>query len=190
MTDSTTSEFARNGRDSPKRGAKRWIAACCVLIAATSQAGAAGPRAPLDDIAVIDLAGAQSSLQAQVAGPTVLNVWATWCPPCRTEMPSLQKLESLVAADGVAVVAFSVDTDPNLVREFVLKYGITLPVSIAVNPDLAMKKLEVVGLPLTLYLDGSGKLVGRHVGQRDWAAAEVVTEVRRRLAPQSTATRR
>lgn len=189
MTQSTTSEFRRNGRDSPNSGAKRWFAACCcLLIAAASHA--AGPRMPLDDVAVIDLAGARSSLQAQIAGPTVLNVWATWCPPCRTEMPSLQKLGSLVAADGVGVVAFSVDTDPNLVREFVLKYGITLPVSIAVSPDLAMKRLDVAGLPLTLYLDGNGKLVGRHVGQRDWAAEDVVAEVRRRLLPPAATTTR
>lgn len=137
--------------------------------------------APFDEIAVIDLAGAQSSLRTQMRGPTVLNIWATWCPPCRTEMPSLEKLGQLVAPDGVDVVALSVDTDSNLVREFVLKYGLTLPVSIAVAPDQAMNRLEVVGLPLTLYLDANGRIVGRHVGQRDWAADDAVTEVRRRL---------
>ncbi len=114
--------------------------------------------------------------------PAVLNLWATWCAPCRTEMPSLQRLEALLAPEGIRVLALSVDSDHNLVREFVLKYGITLPVSIANSPSQAMAALGVIALPQTLYVGADGRILGSHLGQRDWADPATVREVRGRFA--------
>lgn len=113
--------------------------------------------------------------------PAVVNLWATWCAPCRTEMPSLQRLEALLAPDGIRVLALSVDSDHNLVREFVLKYGITLPVSIANSPSKAMAALGAVALPQTLYVGADGTILGSHLGQRDWADPTTVREVRSRF---------
>ena len=110
--------------------------------------------------------------------PALVNLWATWCAPCRTEMPSLQRLEGLLAPDGIRVLALSVDSDHNLVREFVLKYGITLPVSIANSPTQAMTAVGAVALPQTLYVGADGRILGSHLGQRDWADPLTVREVR------------
>ncbi|MBD5804871.1 Thiol-disulfide oxidoreductase ResA [Azoarcus sp. Aa7] len=114
--------------------------------------------------------------------PAVVNLWATWCAPCRTEMPSLQRLEALLAPDGIRVLALSVDSDHNLVREFVLKYGITLPVSIANSPSQAMVAVGAVALPQTLYVGADGRILGSHLGQRDWADPMTVREVRSRFS--------
>lgn len=119
--------------------------------------------------------------------PAVLNLWATWCAPCRTEMPSLQKLEALLAPDGIRVLALSIDTDHNLVREFVLKYGLTLPVSIAHSPSQTMAALGAVALPQTLYVGADGRILGSHLGQRDWADPATVRELRGRFAAKKPA---
>lgn len=159
------------------------IAAWAVWLATLFGPGLAhanGP-VPLDKIATLTLEGDPTKLASTVRGPTVLNVWATWCPPCRTEMPSLERMQAVLAPEGIRVFALSVDTDQNLVREFVLKYRLTLPVGIAAEPDQAMKALDVLGLPLTIYLDATGREVGRHVGQRDWDSNDALAEVRRAL---------
>lgn len=133
-------------------------------------------------VALNDLAGSQLPVKAWLEGkPALVNIWATWCPPCRTEMPSLQVLGNTVAPEGIRVVTLSVDTDHNLVREFVLKYRITLPTGIASSPVQAMASLDVTALPVTLYVDAGGRILGRHTGQRDWAEKGAISEVRQRL---------
>lgn len=132
-------------------------------------------------IALTKLDGTPMRATDWLGRPLVVNIWATWCPPCRTEMPSLQRLSALIEPSGARVVALSLDTDPNLVREFVLKYGIELPVAIATAPGAATEALGATALPLTLYVAANGRIVGRHFGQRDWAEESAVRDVRLRL---------
>ncbi|WP_246264345.1 TlpA family protein disulfide reductase [Aromatoleum toluvorans] len=158
------------------------LALAALLIPAVAQAGADGPPASMPALSLISLDGAAVRSQDWLGGrPAVVNIWATWCAPCRTEMPSLQRLEALLAPDGIRVLALSVDTDHNLVREFLLKYGIKLPVSIAGSPSQAMTALGVVALPQTLYVGADGRILGSHLGQRDWADAATVRDVRSRF---------
>lgn len=137
----------------------------------------------LPDVAVLRLDGSTSSMVQWRGRPLVLNVWATWCPPCRKEMPSLQKLSDELAPEGIGVVALSIDDDINLVREFVLKYGIRFPVAIAASPANASSELGVQALPLTLYVTADGRIVSRVLGERDWSEEKLVKEIRARLAP-------
>lgn len=147
---------------------------------------AAGPQT-MPAIQLVRLDGSATSSDEWLGKPLVVNVWATWCPPCRTEMPSLVKLGKLLEPSGIGVVALSVDSDQNLVREFVLKYRIDLPVSIAAFPNQAMASLDAFALPLTLYVGADGRIVGRHVGQRDWAEESVARELRETLLAPSAA---
>ncbi|MDT3670054.1 MAG: TlpA disulfide reductase family protein [Aromatoleum sp.] len=135
----------------------------------------------LPAVALTKLDGTPMRATDWLGRPLVVNIWATWCPPCRTEMPSLQRLSALIDPSGARVVALSLDTDPNLVREFVLKYGIELPVAIAMSPGAATEALGATALPLTLYVAADGRIVGRHFGQRDWAEESAVRDVRQRL---------
>ncbi|NMG75729.1 redoxin family protein [Aromatoleum diolicum] len=137
--------------------------------------------ATLPAIAMVTLHGSSLSIAEWVGKPTVVNIWATWCPPCRTEMPSLQRLSEMLEPSGIRVTALSVDNDQNLVREFALKYGIKLPIAIATSPSQAMTSLGAMALPLTLYVGADGRILGQHLGQRDWASDTVMQEVKQIL---------
>jgi len=138
---------------------------------------------------MVKLDGSPLSVAEWLGKPTVVNVWATWCPPCRTEMPSLQRLGEMLEPSGIRVVTLSVDTDQNLVREFVLKYGIKLPVGIATSPSQTMTSLAAMALPLTLYVGADGRILGQHFGQRDWAEDVAVNEVKQYLLTRPTSKR-
>lgn len=151
------------------------------LLLCLSQAAFAADKDPIPAISMIRLDGSPLSVAEWLGKPTVVNVWATWCPPCRTEMPSLQRLGEMLEPAGIRVTALSVDNDQNLVREFALKYGIKLPIGIATSPSQAMTSLGAMALPLTLYVGADGRILGRHLGQRDWANDTVVQEVKQIL---------
>lgn len=166
-------------------GARRVLAALAAAAALIAPAAMAENRetpASMPALPLTSLEGGTVRSQDWLnSRPAVVNLWATWCAPCRTEMPSLQRLAALLAPEGIRVLALSVDTDHNLVREFVLKYGITMPVSIANSPSQAMAALGVVALPHTLYVGADGRILGGHLGQRDWADPAAVREVRNYL---------
>jgi len=154
------------------------------LLLSLSQVAVAAGKDPirvLPAISMIKLDGSPLSVEEWLGKPTVVNVWATWCPPCRTEMPSLQRLGEMLEPSGIRVAALSVDNDQNLVREFVLKYAIKLSVGIATSPSQAMASLGAMALPLTLYVGADGRILGQHLGQRDWANDTVVQEVKQIL---------
>lgn len=95
----------------------------------------------------------------------LLNVWATWCPPCREEIPALQALHEERADDGLTIVGVSVDAahDRENVRTFAGEYGVTY--SIWHDPaDLIRTRFVVTGVPTTLLIDRSGVILWRHIG--------------------------
>jgi len=104
----------------------------------------------------------------------VLNVWATWCPPCRREMPSLQRLADAAAGRGILVAGMTVDRDLNLAREFVRETGITFPNYADPEMAVANGKLQVVGFPETFVVGPDGRLAARVVGERNWDAPEML----------------
>lgn len=105
----------------------------------------------------------------------VLNVWGTWCPPCRKEMPSLERLSRKVNAGGrIAVIGLATDTDPNLVREFLLQYRIDFPMFMDPDRALATGVLRVKAFPETFIIGPDGRLVARVMGVRDWDSPEVL----------------
>lgn len=150
--------------------------------AAGEQADARFPSIPL-----VNLDSTSTNSDQWRGKPSVINIWATWCPPCRTEMPSLQKLSELLQPEGIRVVALSIDNDQNLVREFVLKYGISMPVAIANSPNQAMGALKAFALPLTIYVGADGYVIDQYLGPRDWASDDVVRELKLKLLPRKTA---
>jgi thiol-disulfide isomerase/thioredoxin len=100
----------------------------------------------------------------------VLNIWATWCPPCRREMPTLDRLEAELSGDRFAVVALSVDqSGSEVVRDFfeqedIEHLGLYIDTSARVLMDL-----RIPGIPSTLILDREGREIARLSGEADWA---------------------
>jgi peroxiredoxin len=106
----------------------------------------------------------------------VLNFWATWCPPCREEMPAMERLYRRFEARGVVVVAISIDADRSLVGPFVKEHGLTFPVGLDPGMEVA-GQYGVRGLPATFLVDAGGRLVASALGPREWDSAEAAAVV-------------
>ena len=121
-----------------------------------------------------DADGNEVTLAAYEGKITVVNFWATWCPPCRAEMPSIDRLAADMADTDVAVIAISTDRfDIARVGAFYEEIGIkTLPLLQDKGGRLA-REAAVIGLPVTLILDRQGREIARLQGEAHWDADEV-----------------
>lgn len=137
-----------------------------------------GPRAgePVPGFALPDLQGRVHALDELRGQVVVLNYWATWCPPCIDEMPSLEKLHEALASKGLAVVAVSVDERFSDIEEFVDEWNL----SFTVLHDEGMKvsrSYQTFKYPETYIIDRSGRLKSKVVGPRDWVAPSVIRDL-------------
>ena len=136
----------------------------------------------LPSLTVRDANGKTFDLAAIRGKVVLLNVWATWCPPCRQEMPSLDRLQAQLGSNEFEVLALSVDIGENgarLVRSFYKEIGIQ---RLAVYQDVqggAISELKAVGVPTTLLIDRQGREVGRMSGTAEWDNPEIVKALRR-----------
>ena len=143
----------------------------------------ASPR-PVPDIAFEDGQGRQRT-SAQFRGKVVLlNVWATWCVPCREEMPSLERLQQKLGGPGFEVVALSIDTaGAAAVHAFYDEIGIrALPIYVDATAP-ASASLGVVGIPTTLLVDRQGREIARRAGAAQWDGPVAVRAIQTHLAP-------
>lgn len=164
----------------PERLGLHWrgaLLAVLVALASCSERSATarlveGQRLP--DMVLTDLNGGTKALSAFRGKLVVLNIWATWCPPCREEMPSLEGLSKRVDPRQTVVIGLSVDNDINLVREFVIQYKVSFENYIDSDMKIARDTLRVTGFPETLLVSPEGKLIRRIVGKRDWQSSETM----------------
>ena len=127
---------------------------------------------PAIDEAFVDAEGNEVRL-ADFAGKVVLvNFWATWCPPCRAEMPSIDRLADETAGDDFAVVALSTDRGGAArVEKFFDGIGVDLPLYLDERTRV-QRAAGAAGLPVTLLLDREGREVGRVTGDAEWDSPE------------------
>lgn len=114
----------------------------------------------------------------------VVNFWASWCPPCRRELPRLGGLQSQLT--GARVVAVSIDEDVENARRFCRAHGVKLAVAHD-GPDGLARALDLRRVPFTLVLDRTGRVVFTTAGSDDRAVASVATAARQLLAQPPTA---
>jgi len=126
---------------------------------------------------------------ADLKGKVVfLNLWATWCPPCRAEMPSIQRLYEKMKDEGVAFALVSHEA-PKTVRKFVEESGYTMPIYTAAGA--APPAFQTRAIPTTFVIGRDGKIALRQVGAKDWNDEDTVSLLRRLLTeepPAATAT--
>lgn len=103
---------------------------------------------------------------------TLLNIWATWCPPCREEMPSLELLHKKLF-DKLNVVALSVDQDVDSVKEFIKDNKPSFTILWDAHQE-ASQKLELSKYPETFLINPEGKIIAQMSGPRDWAHPAVL----------------
>jgi peroxiredoxin len=143
------------------------IAGCAMILPACAEveSGRVEVGRPAPDYSAMNLEGDSVHLAALAGNVVLLNVWATWCLPCREEMPALQELYERHSAEGFDVVGVSVDGrgDRPAIRRFVEDYELTF--TIWHDPDdVVMNRFRVIGVPATYLIDRDGVLRWRHMG--------------------------
>ncbi len=132
------------------------------------------PR-PLPEIKFEDGNGHALTLTDLKGKTVLLNIWATWCVPCREEMPTLDALEAELGGPTFEVVPLSVDrAGPDVVRKFYAEIGIE---HLGLYIDATMRasfNLQAPGLPTTLLIDSEGRELGRLVGSAEWDTPEMI----------------
>ena len=165
---------------------KRLVTATVLWLVSVS-AVVAGPQGfalhdtpqPVANVRYLKGDGSRGEL-ADLRGKTILvNVWATWCPPCREEMPTLDALQAELGSDKFEVVTLSIDrAGLPVVRRFFDEIGVE-NLNIYVDETmLASTALRAFGLPATLLIDPEGRELGRLIGPAKWDDPEMVSFLR------------
>lgn len=132
----------------------------------------------LGDVPMNGLSVPAKKLSAYRGKPLIINVWASWCGPCRQEMPSLMRLASRHSGKQFNVIGISTDDYPEKAYSFVEKAGITFDNFI----DRKLQLENMLGankLPLTVLVDKNGKVLSKHYGAQDWASDEAIRLIER-----------
>jgi peroxiredoxin len=162
------------------------LAAIVALIgtgaALTSDVGLVAPGTRAPNFEAVNIRTGESVALADYAGQVVLlNIWATWCPPCEAEMPSIQRLHEALGPLGLKIVAVSIDQgDPEDVLEWVTERDLTFDVL----QDRAAgieRSYQTTGVPETFIIDREGVIVRREIGAREWDAEPLVAMLQRVL---------
>lgn len=133
-------------------------------------------RAPPPELAFEDASGRPLKLSEFRGKLLLLNIWATWCAPCREEMPALDRLQASLGGPDFQVIALSTDVDgATVVRRFYEDLGIE-HLGIYVRPDKQdLSKLSLIGLPTTLVIDPRGMEIKRKLGPAEWDRHEMIS---------------
>ncbi|HLC40786.1 MAG TPA: TlpA disulfide reductase family protein [Methylomirabilota bacterium] len=137
------------------------------------------PRRKVPDFSLQDLDGKTVTLKEFRGKVVFLNFWATWCPPCREEMPAMQKIYTELQDKGLVMLAVNFMETPNTIRPFVKEHKLTFP--ILLDSGTVMVSFGVLGLPATYLIDRQGKAAARALGGRDWSNQESLRMIRKLL---------
>lgn len=149
------------------------------VVASTAEALDVGAKAP--EISLKDLSGKTVDLASLAGKVVILDFWATWCAPCREEMPELQNFYKKYNAKGLEIVGISVDKGPDGIKDFINKLKVTFPV---VHDDghKVADKYSPPRMPSSYIIDKKGVVRYVHGGYRAGDAATFEKEIQELLA--------
>ena len=169
---------------------RRAVAACAcglpllttpVVAAAADAPAPAAVGRPLPDVVMAGLNGPQRSLSSYRGRPLIINVWASWCGPCRAEAASLERLSWSEAGSPYVVIGISIDDDRNAALKWLRHSNAT--VSHYIDSRLTLEHmLGASTVPLTVLVDAGGRVVARFRGARQWDSAESIRIIERAFA--------
>ncbi len=133
------------------------------------------PNAP--DFGLSDLDDNLHRLSDYRGRVVIINFWATWCPPCRAEMPSMQRAWEQLEAEGVVMLGIDVGEDEDTVFQFTANYPVDFPLLLD-RDSAVIDQWPVRGLPTTFVVDPGGKIRYQAIGGREWDQLELLRIVR------------
>ncbi len=156
-----TASHAR--RSSRSAHVLRAAAIAVVVVAAGTASSAIAPQATAPDFTLHAMSGPNLRLKEQRGRVVMVNFWATWCGPCRQEMPQLNRLYEKYRSSGFVLLGVNVDDDAGKAAEVAAKLGVTFPVLL--DTDKTVSKLyDVSTMPSTVIIDRDGKVRYVHRG--------------------------
>lgn len=172
---------------------KRWLGAgvMTLLLAGGAQAAGFEARAavPAPELKANDLKGAPKTLADYRGKVVLLNFWASWCPPCLREMPSMERLRVKMAGRPLAIVALDSAETVDEVNAFLSKMKLGFP--ILLDPDGSnTKRWKVFALPTTFLLDARGRVRYVLTGPTEWDEGEALAMIESLLAETSAPAKR
>jgi thiol-disulfide isomerase/thioredoxin len=141
------------------------------LFDAMGMAKVPAKAAPNFTLSTVD--GQQVSLEQYRGKVVFLNFWATWCIPCREEMPALEQLHQTYQAQDLAILSIDLKESADQVKAFFLKHSLSFPALLDQNGSVFRDYL-VAGMPTTYLIGRDGTMLARGVGGRDWTRAEAI----------------
>ena len=156
-----------------------WVNRYWIAPAVKSQASSDGEHPAAPDFSLTDIAGRKLALGNYRGKVVLLDFWATWCGPCRFEIPAFVELQNRYGAQGLAVIGISMDDGPDPVVEFYRQFKMNYPVAVG-NERLGELYGGILGLPTTFLIGRDGRIYAKHVGATDPAVFE--DEIKKLLA--------
>jgi thiol-disulfide isomerase/thioredoxin len=130
------------------------------------------------DLSAYDLKGGEVSFKDYEGKVLVLNIWASWCPPCRRELPALEALSKRLDAGRFAVVGVSVDENPEYVAEYLSRLGVDFRNLWDENRRLSDEVFNLDAYPTTFLVSASGEVEKKIVGYREWDSKAMIDEIK------------
>jgi peroxiredoxin len=130
----------------------------------------------IPEIVLPDLQGDTFRLSKARGRVVLINFWASWCPPCVEEMPSLEKLHQTLRGKGLDVVSISVDDDRDIVERFKKEHGLTFTILHDEGAKVA-NRFQTYKFPETYVVDREGRLIWKFIGPRDWIAPSPMLDI-------------
>lgn len=133
------------------------------------------PKEPFEapDFTLSTLKGEDISLSDYKGDIIFLNFWATWCPPCQKEMPSMQTLHEQMQGKPFTMLAVNLQEEKPTVEQFITNKGYTFPVLLDSSAQVGGAMYGVQSIPTTYIISKEGEILARLVGTREWDTAEI-----------------
>jgi peroxiredoxin len=134
-------------------------------------------RPPSPDFLLTDMDGNRHRLSEYRGRVVIINFWATWCPPCRAEMPSMQRAWEQLKKEGILMFGIDVGEDEDTIFQFTANYPVEFPLLMDQDSSV-IGQWPVRGLPTTFVVDPEGRIAYRAIGGREWDDPELLVLVR------------
>ncbi len=135
-------------------------------------------RPPAPELDLLDMEGVRHRMADYRGKVVIVNFWATWCPPCREEMPSMQRAYEQLREEGIEMLAVNIGENEDIIFAFTANYPVEFPLLLDLD-SATIQSWPVKGLPTTFVVDPQGRLAYRAIGGRAWDDPDLLAPVRR-----------